>query len=65
MTIKFLRQQWLGSRTFKEQYPDLYNIVRKKKKGYSSNDVGIKSFECIFSNVDSWPEFDSVASIGG
>ena len=28
--IRFWEDKWIGNHTFREQYPDLYNIVRKK-----------------------------------
>lgn len=28
--IRFWEDKWLGDTTFKEQYPSLYNIVRRK-----------------------------------
>ena len=28
--IRFWEDKWIGNHTLREQYPDLYNIVRKK-----------------------------------
>jgi hypothetical protein len=40
--IRFCEDIWLGTTTFKDQYPNLYNIVRKKSVTVMVADIFFK-----------------------
>jgi hypothetical protein len=44
--IRFWEGRWLSVNTLKDQYPTLYNIVRKKCNG--TRYFHLKTIECFF-----------------
>jgi hypothetical protein len=58
--IKFWEDRWLGAATLKVEYPNLYNIARKKKCDSSIN-FQHNTAKCLFSEKPSDRKFELMA----